>query len=73
MAKNKKKPSFVDDGRTIAKYVILAVLLYILSWIPDKLSDNVPLALTLVLNTVLLGLYCLPLARTFIRKRIKKQ
>ena len=61
------------DGRTIARYVILAVLLYILSGLPDKLSDNVPLALTLVLNTVLLGLYCLPLARTFIRKRIKKQ
>ena len=61
------------DGRTIAKYVIMAVLLYALSALPGRLSDNVPVALTLVFNTLLLAVYCLPLARRLMGNRIKKQ
>lgn len=61
------------DWRAIAKCVIMAVLLYALSAFPGRLSDNVPVALTITINTLLLAVYCFPLARRLLGKRIKKQ
>ncbi len=61
------------DGKVMGGYVLRALLLYGISLLPGRLWGEMPVALTLVFNTALLGLYCLPLLRVFLGKRIKKQ
>ena len=59
------------DLKTICRYIVLAALLYLTSLVPEKIFGEVPVAFELVFNTVLLCLYCLPLVRALLRKRIK--
>ncbi len=57
------------DYRTIFGYVALAALLYALSLLPGHLFGELPTALTLAFNTLLLCAYCIPPARRLLHGR----
>ncbi len=60
------------DYGTIARYVAAAALLYAVSLLPGRLFPGLPTAATLTINTLLLCLYCLPLARRLLAFRHSK-
>ncbi len=57
------------DYRAIFSYAALAALLYVLSLLPGRIFGEVPTVITLIFNTLLLCVYCLPPARSLLRSR----
>ncbi len=60
------------DYRTILGYAGLAALLYIVSLLTRRLFPGLPTAGILIINTLLLCVYCLPLARKLLGLRHSK-
>lgn len=67
IGRNKYKVDY--DGKTIAGSVALALALLCLSRLPDWAGISLPVWLSLFINTILLGIYCLPFILKFIKTR----